>query len=628
MKLVTSRKISKKSIVIGICLLCLFVISFFVYQSYAAWKITASHNFVNAAIGEFEKDFLYTGAVQEYVVPKTGYYEIELWGAGGPTSDGATAYVANFTGAGGSYTKGKIELQEGEKLYFYVGQKTDVKGTTSFNGGPSSGSTGIPGGGATDVRLENGTWNNTASLRSRIMVAGGGGTGVMYQAGTGGGLLGVDGIGSVGPSQITGGVGSLTERNGSFGIGGSGCGGGGGYYGGGGTSCATGASGGSSYISGYAGVNAINSSGVHTNDTIHYSNKYFIDTEVIPGNMVIPTTDKIGYMSGNTSNGHAKIRYTGSNKPERVNNNLNNVQFIKSCMTGNNKSITKNWVEIQAIVDGRNVALGKTVTANFTYNTGTPNIVVDGNIVINTSAQTGYFDTNNSGNTCIVIDLENKYDIDELVQWQYYVDNRIFTDVVVSVSSDNTNWQEIINYPGSTTPASTSQGIRVNAYKEEPTGDKIYHVKDGKPINNTFVKAIYGGTDYTPTITQENDYTKFASSGGGRRGITLRNPIDVTNYRYMVIETRGDITATTGAEGSTAIHIGGTSHETSLGSSSPQIGYFVTTRPLANTAAQYIRKQYIFDVSASSGNAYLAVFNNVQSTRTMNYYVYNVYLIP
>src|SRR5690606_21349938 len=87
------------------------------------------------------------------------------------------------------------------------------------------------GGGATDIRLVSGAWNNTASLRSRIMVAAGG-SGSSWSSRSAGGALT--------SSAVCSNVGATQTSGNAFGIGGTGVnfsiipssGGGGGYYGG------------------------------------------------------------------------------------------------------------------------------------------------------------------------------------------------------------------------------------------------------------------------------------------------------------------------------------------------------------------------------------------------------------
>ena len=152
----------------------------------------------------------------------------------------------------------------------------------SFNGGAIGTSYASSGGGATDIRLVSGNWNDFDSLKSRIMVAAGGGGATTWSRGSyggaAGGLFAYDvpyyATGSwgytlnTGATQTSGGVGFVSSnagrhgQSGKFGIGGNGNtssgyggGGGGGYYGGagggdGGPMTCSG-SGGSSYISGH-----------------------------------------------------------------------------------------------------------------------------------------------------------------------------------------------------------------------------------------------------------------------------------------------------------------------------------------------------------------------------------------
>ena len=97
-----------------------------------------------------------TPTSQEYMIAEgqDGFYKIELWGAQGGTNGGY-----------GAYTSGIIYLKEGDKIYFYIGKK----GT----------------GAATEVRARNGAYTEANSVRSRIMVAAGGGS----NAGASGGTL-------------------------------------------------------------------------------------------------------------------------------------------------------------------------------------------------------------------------------------------------------------------------------------------------------------------------------------------------------------------------------------------------------------------------------------------------------
>ena len=253
---------------------------------------------------ESEYDFDYTGNEQEFITPITGKYKIELWGAQGQS------------GGGGAYTRGSIILNKNNKLYVYVGQGLVTKeNESSFNGGTGNYG-GTPGGGATDIRLKNGTtWRDFNSLKSRIMVAAGSGSGIGNNNinGSGGTLTGIAGGGTFGGTQTS--AGASQERyysSSGFGYADGGCAGGSGYYGGGASACANGAGGGSSYISGFTGCNAISEEStenniIHTGQSVHYSGLKFSDSEMKAGNEEMPNYDGTKTMVGNEGNGYAKI---------------------------------------------------------------------------------------------------------------------------------------------------------------------------------------------------------------------------------------------------------------------------------------------------------------------------------
>ena len=293
-------------------------------------------------------EFDYTGNYQTFTVPTDGYYNIELWGAGGTVNTGTSPNTAGR----GAYTKGIIYLTKGENIYVYVGGSEINKVENNYwvsEGGYNGGGPGeSSGGGATDVRLTSGNWNDFNSLKSRIMVAAGGGGGTYInvsaglQRGDGGAFYGIDAkfsdYSGHGATQISGGKpGSVfsgvidpaeTENmSGKFGIGGYGInaagyygysssGGGGGYYGGGhgnhpGNSW-PGGGGGSSFISGLYGCDAISESSIegniiHTGQSKHYSGKVFYNGMMIAGDASMPTHAGSSTMIGNEGNGYAKI---------------------------------------------------------------------------------------------------------------------------------------------------------------------------------------------------------------------------------------------------------------------------------------------------------------------------------
>ena len=243
-----------------------------------------------------------------------GLFQFECWGAQGNTS------ASTHVGGPGAYTRGTIKLTEPKTFFLYVGEQNQHRYQISFNGG-GAGQHG--GGGASDIRLLNGSWDDFSSLKSRIMVAaGGGGPNTELSGGAGGGLIGKDsqnGYGK-GGNQTAGGEGC---GNGAFGKGGNsfseeiydGNGGAGsGYYGGGTSIDCTdyGGGGGSSFISGHPGCIAIKEESSHFDNiipadtSIHFSGLYFTRTLMIDGENEMPSPyggkEKAGHI------GHGAIR--------------------------------------------------------------------------------------------------------------------------------------------------------------------------------------------------------------------------------------------------------------------------------------------------------------------------------
>lgn len=227
-----------------------------------------------------------------------GNYTIECFGGGTNGQDHL------------SYCRGDINLKSETELYLHVagaGLRCGMPGNANggYNGGGLGGFSAAwnvdppwSGGGAADVRLIGGDWDDASSLKSRIMVAGGvAGKGRDGFGGAdAGGIAGQsNSYSSTGGTQTSGGSGGSaqgwTNGAGGFGKGGDvtawslgyyGGGGGSGYYGGGAgapvSTSASGGSGGSSFISGHEGCNAIDENGEHTGQPVHYSGFIFQNT--------------------------------------------------------------------------------------------------------------------------------------------------------------------------------------------------------------------------------------------------------------------------------------------------------------------------------------------------------------
>src|SRR5574344_1160662 len=80
---------------------------------------------------EYTKDFIYNGEYEEWIVPKTGYYQVEAWGAQGGGTTGLT--TSSHSGFGG-YTAGTIYMLKNEIYYIYVGG-SGTYGSTYMSGG-------------------------------------------------------------------------------------------------------------------------------------------------------------------------------------------------------------------------------------------------------------------------------------------------------------------------------------------------------------------------------------------------------------------------------------------------------------------------------------------------------------
>ena len=175
-------------------------------------------------------NYEYSGTEQYFIVPKTGTYKLEVWGA-----QGGSSYEENndnYRGGYGGYSKGNITLTKNSKLYITIGgagnrcacwSDTDCCGENGgYNGGGKSrqysdyktfyGS----GGGATHIAAVTGllsslTPNTAAGVGDIIIVAGGGGGASLWQ------YTGSNGYNSVGGSAggMIGsmGVASKTDRN-------------------------------------------------------------------------------------------------------------------------------------------------------------------------------------------------------------------------------------------------------------------------------------------------------------------------------------------------------------------------------------------------------------------------------
>lgn len=203
------------------------------YLKSAGIPYSSSNNSINAA-GQYS-----------FIVPLTGNYKLEVWGAQGGTS--LNQGNPGTAGGYGGYATGTVALTKGDVLYMTVGGQgaIGVIGTSaeggfngggkgSWDGGDNEASGG--GGGATHIASVGGLLKDLSSSKDKILIVagGGGGASFTYEPGNGGGYIGGVGTGTsqAAVNQTTGyafgqgqdGIG-IAE---SDGVGG----GGGGWYGG------------------------------------------------------------------------------------------------------------------------------------------------------------------------------------------------------------------------------------------------------------------------------------------------------------------------------------------------------------------------------------------------------------
>ena len=186
-----------------------------------------------------------------------------------------------------------------------------------------------------------------------------------------------------------------------------------------------------SYIAGYAGANSLSEAGSATNQTNHFSGKYFIN-----GLMVSKSNVEKG-----KANVELVYKATSTQYPPQKHQKLSQVRYIKHCMNDGNQ-----LVEIQAI----NIATGE----NLVKKTGVTFSGLSG-----TAAYDGKIDSNYSTvSSCVQINLGAIYDLSELAIWHYYASSKSYKNNTLQVSTNGSTWRDIKNYSqiSSTYPSSAS----------------------------------------------------------------------------------------------------------------------------------------------------------------------------
>lgn len=342
----------------------------------------------------------------------------------------------------------------------------------------------------------------------------------------------------------------------------SGGGGGSGYFGGGaGTSnkedIAGSGGGGSCFIAGYGGVKV---KGPDATDDSREATYYTGDKNVIEGKMA-------GTI--NEGNGFAKIELVSqadkNGKPQKRNNKLDNVRYIRDCTSGTVENPTQaGWAEIQAELNGVNLAAGKITTISGTSTKvirGTPSSITDGDVDTDNSA---YVVEKAEGNEmCATVDLGTPQNLDEIFilhPWNYKTPQYSMQyNHKIETSSDGSNWKTVKKY-GSTPESKISSPERTNGYHytswnidneltELPNG--IYYIQSTMDTNGRSLTAINNNqatTDETGTSGRHVSLTQYKSNGVQKWAITK---LSDGYYKIVEIESNNalQIKDSNGAQG-------------------------------------------------------------------------------
>lgn len=245
---------------------------------------------------------------------------------------------------------------------------------------------------------------------------------------------------------------------------------------------------GTSFISGYAGSNMVNSSGGATGQTARDGDIYFINGLHIP--------------DANTGPGKANIELVSKNDASTVPNmksgKLQSVRYIQDCTAGSTANTGNHLVEIQAIEasTGKNLAKGKTISG---ASSGAGS-ATDG--VISTSYAT-------LSSTCATLDLGANYTLSEVAVWHYYSDGRAYKNHTLSVKSSSESSYTVIKDTAAVTQYSEKESIvgyhytpwQIEPTETIPTGN--YYIISAMQNNASLTSANARNTSQ-PNVTTQN----------------------------------------------------------------------------------------------------------------------------
>lgn len=191
--------------------------------------------------------------------------------------------------------------------------------------------------------------------------------------------------------------------------------------------------------------------------------------------------------------------------------NYRGVRYIRVYGAGSNANSSTHFVEVQAntaVNGGTNRALNIGSSGGISqYTGGTPEFTVNNTnwqILTNGNTSSSDYIGFGSSNAGIQLDLGAiYYDIAEIRIWNYYADSRIYNNVTVFISTDNSNW---ITLYGPTNTATTASGVSAPVTTVNSTSyGGMWKLED-------VVDGVKEGT--WPSMYETLTYT-ITSSGGG-----------------------------------------------------------------------------------------------------------------
>ena len=424
-----------------------------------------------------------TDGTQEFIVPygKAGWYKIELWGAAAKNVD-----PVNETEDGrGAYTSGIIYLAENTHLYFQIGSVGGTGGTKN-----NISSSNNFGGGATDVRLAGGNWDNADGQNSRIMVAAGGSySGDADKRGNGYGYQSYYSHKYHGKS----------------------------YYDGG------------SFIAGYPGQLPVTYTDPITKETKTYM---FTSALMVSG--------------VSAGEGKAKIELISTqgpgDPPAKKTTALNGVRYIKNCIKFQSSQTKEVWREIVVIAkdpaDGtfKNIAAGKSVkygtAANVLSSTNFVNGLTDNSLAPITSSSLTASSSLKIGSlydSCIYLDLGTNIDLEEIFIFHSNPDSAgvtaHYSSDIVTVQGTATPVTVLRNSTTrDQTPTETHMGIRISDRNPEVSYGQVI------PTGNYYIQSSLADNRFLST---KGGLAKMALFSGDKQQRWSITSVGGTEYKVL-----------------------------------------------------------------------------------------------